>query len=398
MSDHDFPVPAGFLAGGMFCGIKRAKPDLALLVSDRPATVAGTFTTNVVVAPPVVVSRNVVNSRTPVRAILTNSGNANACTGDAGFDAAHRMASAAAATLGCSPEEILVSSTGVIGQLLPVEKIEAGLPSLRLSADPGGFAAAAEAIMTTDTFEKIRSMRVTIGGTTVTLTGIAKGSGMIMPNMATMLAYICTDATIDAATLDALLRETVDRSFNSILVDNDTSTNDMVLVLANGAAGAPPIVAGTPEHAAFAEALATVCRDLAISIVRDGEGATKLVTVEVRGAASADDARRAARSIAGSMLVKTAIHGRDANWGRVAAAVGYSGIAFDPAQMEIHLGGVPVLKKNYDTAFDEDAAAAVLAERDVTIGVQLNRGTGSATVWTCDLSKDYVHINASYRS
>jgi glutamate N-acetyltransferase/amino-acid N-acetyltransferase len=382
----------------MFCGIKKAKPDLALLVSDRPATVAGVFTTNVVCAAPVVVSRAVVEQQTRVRAIITNSGNANACTGDDGMTAARRMAAATAATLGCSIDEVLVSSTGVIGQLLPVEKIESALPSLKLSGDPGGFAAAAEAIMTTDTFEKIRSLRVDIGGTTITLTGIAKGSGMIAPNMATMLAYVCTDATIHAATLQPLVRETVDRSFNSILVDNDTSTNDMLLVLANGAAEGPAIKTGTPEHAAFAEALATVCRDLAISIVRDGEGATKLVTINVRGAHSNDDAKRAARSIASSMLVKTAIHGRDANWGRIAAAVGYSGISFDPAAMEIHLGSVPVLKKNYNTAFDEAAAAIVLAERDVTIGVNLNNGTGSATMWTCDLSKEYVHINASYRS
>lgn len=390
--------PAGYRAAGIFCGIKRAKKDLALIVSDVPASAAGVFTTNKVVAAPVLISREHLLHHGTVRAIITNSGNANACTGDAGMDAARAMARATASAIGCAPEEVLVSSTGVIGQLLPVERIEEGMAAITGILSHGGFPMAAEAIMTTDTFPKIYSEHFTLGGKTIVISGIAKGSGMIAPNMATMLGYICTDARIAPPLLQSILSYVNTRTFNRITVDGDTSTNDMVLLLANGAAGGDEILAGTDDARVFTERLESVARHLAQSIVRDGEGASKFVAITVRGASSDEDADTAARSIAGSSLVKTAIHGEDANWGRIAAAVGYSGIDFDPAKMEIRIGDVVVLAPPYRAEFSEAEAKQTLSQTDITITVDLHGGAGEATLWTCDLSKEYIHINASYRS
>jgi glutamate N-acetyltransferase/amino-acid N-acetyltransferase len=397
MADTFF-IPKGFRAAGIFCGIKKAKKDLSLIVSDAPATAAGVYTQNKVCAAPVVLSKERVMSGQGIRAIITNSGNANACTGDSGITNARLMAQAIAKELNCDESSVLVSSTGVIGQTLPVQKIEAAARTIVKECTADNFASAAEAIMTTDTFPKIASEQFTIGAETITILGMAKGSGMIAPNMATMLGYVCTDARIGHSTLQKMLSYVNERSFNSITVDGDTSTNDMVLLLANGAASANEIAENSNEYNMFLSHLEAVSRSLAQMIVRDGEGATKFIEINVRGAASEDAARTAARSIANSNLVKTAIHGEDANWGRIAAAVGYSGIDFTPEEMEIWIGDVQVLKKNYGIDFDEAHAKEVLSKKDIIITVNLNGGNGAASFWTCDLSKEYIHINASYRS
>ena len=394
----EFVPPLGFKAAGTHCGIKRAKKDLSLIVSDVPASAAGVFTTNRVIAAPVVLSRTNVAKRSGIRAIITNSGNANACTGELGDIAACTMSRETAAALGCRPDEVLVSSTGVIGQPLPVEKIVDGLGAIVAELSADGFPSATEGIMTTDTFPKYFSEQFPLGGKTITISGIAKGSGMIAPNMATMLGYVCTDANINNDTLQAMLSGATKQTFNRITVDGDTSTNDMVLLLANGAANGSEIFAGSSDAQTFTTHLESVCRSLAQSIVRDGEGANKFVAITVRGAVTEKDAETAARSIAGSSLVKTAIHGEDANWGRIAAAVGYSGIDFAPEKMEILLGDVVMLAPPYRIDFSEAAAKEVLSKKDIDIIVDLHAGDAEATCWTCDLSKDYVHINASYRS
>ncbi len=295
------------------------------------------------------------------------------------------------------PSQVLVSSTGVIGQYLPMEKVDAGIARVASQLSTEGSTAAAEAIMTTDTFPKELSITLDIDGVPVTIGGMAKGSGMIAPNMATMLGFITTDAAIDQPVLQSLLTTANERSFNRITVDGDTSTNDMVVVLANGAAGNPPL-RSVNDSPAFAEALGSLLIRLAKMIVVDGEGATKLVEVSVVGAVSEQDAATAARSIANSSLVKTAIHGEDANWGRILAAVGYSGITFDPAEVEIFFDDVPILRRQYDISFSEERATNVLSKKEFTVTVNLHQGTARASFWTCDLSRDYVTINANYRT
>ena len=392
-------APAGFRAAGVHCGIKRVKKDLALLVADGPSACAAVFTKNSVPAAPILVNRLQLERPSRIRAIAVNSGNANACTGERGLQDAWTMASRTAALLGVGTDEVLVSSTGVIGQFLPMDRVEAGLgqAAARLSRD--GHLAAAEAIMTTDTFVKELALTVDLPGGSVTFGGMAKGSGMIAPNMATMLAFITTDAAIDPALLRTALVRAVDRSFNRISVDGDTSTNDMAVVLAGGRSGLPLIASATdPAYAAFAAGLEHLLVRLSRMIVLDGEGATKFVEIVVSGAASEADAARAARSIGTSNLVKTAIHGEDANWGRILAAVGNAGIAFAPEETEIRFGDVPILGKNYAIDFSEAEAKRALSAREITIRVTLNGGPGEATFWTCDLSREYVAINASYRS
>jgi glutamate N-acetyltransferase/amino-acid N-acetyltransferase len=309
------------------------------------------------------------------------------------------MAQALAAQLGTSEAEILVSSTGVIGQHMPIEKIEAGVrTSFPLLSETGG-SDAAEAIMTTDTFAKEAAVTFLLDGVKVTMGGMAKGSGMIAPNMATMLSFISTDAKIAPWLLQEALGEATKRSFNRITVDGDTSTNDMVIVLANGMAGNRELSGvNDPAFAQFYNALEYLLVKLSKMIVLDGEGATKFVEIVVTGAKSEEEADRAARSVANSSLVKTAIHGEDANWGRILAAVGYSGIDFNPAETTVHFGDVPILKRNYDIAFSEEEAAKVLARKEIAITVDLHQGSHQAIFWTCDLSKEYVNINANYRS
>jgi len=392
-------APRGFQAAGLHCGVKRAKKDLALLVSDVPAACGATFTQNRVPAAPVVVDKEQLLRSSYIRAVAVNSGNANACTGDRGMEDAKEMVRVTARAARVHESEVLVSSTGVIGQLLPMEKIVAGIiqSALRLSKEGGS--AAAEAILTTDTFVKELAVQTTIDGIAVTLGGMAKGSGMIAPNMATMLAFVTSDAAVAPPLLKTALKKAVDKSFNRITVDGDTSTNDMVVVLANGLAGNSLLSSENDiGYDAFCEALEYLLVRLAKMIVVDGEGATKFVEITVAGAASDADAAKAAKSIATSNLVKTAIHGEDANWGRVLAAVGNAGIDFKPKETEIFFGPVPILRKNYQANFSEEEAKQVLSQKEIDIRVQLNGGPGVATFWTCDLSKDYVAINANYRT
>lgn len=391
--------PVGFRAGGMHCGVKRAKKDLALVVSEVPAACAATFTQNRVPAAPVVFDREQLARSAFVRALVVNSGNANACTGERGMEDARAMVRATARALRIHESEILVSSTGVIGQFLPMEKIAGGIASLAPTVSREGGEAAAEAILTTDTFVKQLAVETSVDGVPVILGGMAKGSGMIAPNMATMLAFLSTDAAIAPDLLQRTLRRAVDRSFNRITVDGDTSTNDMAIVFANGLAGNPRLTGeGDRGFREFAAALEHLLVRLSKMIVLDGEGATKFVEIIVSGASSEADAVRAARAVASSNLVKTAIHGEDANWGRILAAVGNAGIDFRPDETEIWIGDVPILRKNYRIDFSEEEAAAELRKKEITIRVWLNGGSGSATFWTCDLSAEYVAINANYRT
>ena len=392
-------APKGFRAAGIHCGVKKSKKDLCLVVSDVPATAAVVLTTNKVQAAPVLVTREQMGRSRVFRAIVVNSGNANACTGDRGMDDAWAMVGATASALNVGPGEVLVSSTGVIGQFLPIGTITEGIKEAAAFLSPEGGGAAAEAIITTDTFVKEHALEFDCNGVRVTMGGMAKGSGMIAPNMATMLAVVTTDAAISPAVLHSALARASDRSFNRISVDGDTSTNDMVAVLANGESGAELLTeARGADYETFYAALEEMLVTLSKMIVKDGEGATKFIEINVTGAADESSAVKAARAIANSNLVKTAMNGEDANWGRILAAVGYSGIDFDPSEVEIFFGSVPILRRNYTIDFSEEEAKKVLSRKEITITVSLHQGEGSASFWTCDLSKDYVAINANYRT
>ncbi|MGC7881711.1 bifunctional glutamate N-acetyltransferase/amino-acid acetyltransferase ArgJ [Desulforudis sp. 1031] len=390
-------APAGFRASGVSAGIKKSKKDLALLVSDVPAGVAGVFTTNQVKAAPLLVTMPRVASG-KAQAIIINSGNANACNGREGLDDARVMGSLCARALGLPEEMVLVSSTGVIGQRLPMDRIASGIPLAVAELRTTGGTAAAEAIMTTDTVPKQAAVSFTLGGARVTLGGMAKGSGMIHPNMATMLAFVTTDAAVAPGALQRAVRNAVEVSFNMISVDGDTSTNDMLVVMANGLAGNEPLEPGSAGYAVFQRALDEVCIRLAKAIARDGEGATTLLEVRVVGAPTARDARLAARAICSSNLVKAAVFGRDANWGRIVCAAGYSGARFDPDDFDVYLGDLPVAAGGRALVFDEARASAILAGDPVVVTVDFKQGDGSAVAWGCDLSYDYVKINASYRT
>jgi len=391
----------GFLASGVSCGIKPAgQLDLALVASQRPCAAAGAFTTNRFPAAPVLYSRALL-AKNPARvwAVLINSGCANACTGEEGLADARETATLAAQALGCPPDGVLVLSTGVIGVRLPMEKLRAGIPLAAQALAPDGGAAAARAIMTTDTQPKACAVRTEIAGQPVTVAGMAKGAGMIHPNLATLLSVIATDASATPAVLQTILRRAVERSFNAITIDGDTSTNDTLLLLANGGSGHPPVSdPQAPEATALAEAVEAVAIRLAQSIVRDGEGASHFVTITVRGALHDADARRAAMAVARSSLVKTAIYGGDPNWGRVLCAVGYSGAEVDPARTSLWFGDLALVAGGKPLDYDESQAAEVLRQPEVTITVDLGLGAGQATVWTCDLTHKYVDINAHYRT
>jgi glutamate N-acetyltransferase/amino-acid N-acetyltransferase len=393
-------VAKGFRAAGVSAGIKANKGlDLALLVSDTPAAAAAVFTTNRAQAAPVTVSiEHLAKSRGTARAIVVNSGCANACTGEEGLQVARAMAEETARLVGCPVEQVLVSSTGVIGVGLPIDKVRRGLPGAlqALGADQGW--AAARAIMTTDPFPKEASTRITIGGREVTIGGMAKGSGMIEPMMATMLAFVTTDAALPGPLLDRALREAVNDTFNAITVDGECSTNDCVMLLANGASGAEIDAIDGAAYSAFVGGLRDVCRELSLGIVRGGEGATKLIAVTVTGAATPADARRAAKAIANSPLVKTAIHGGDPNWGRLIAVAGRAGVAFELSRASVVIGSIVLFKdgRPYDEAAPQ--AAEYLKGTYLAVTVGLGAGEASSTVWTCDLSAEYVRINADYRT
>ena len=385
--------PLGFTAGAAKAGVKTGvaeRLDVGLIVSDRPCVAAGVFTTNQVIAAPCVVTRTHLERGT-LRVIAANSGIANACTGEQGDRDAAAMAAAAAKAVGCSPQEIGIASTGVIGWKLPVERIAKAFDEIRPSRT--GFNDFARAIMTTDTKPKLVLTTATIAGKTVRVRGVAKGSGMIHPNMATLLAFVVTDASVPRQELAAMVKRAADRSFNAISVDGDTSTNDMLLVLANGASGS----ATDRDALTQVEVLISgVCEILAREIVADGEGATKVFAVHVTGAASDDDARRAARTITTSNLVKTAIHGSDPNWGRILAAAGRSGAQVQDRRASVKIGPLDVFRDGRPVPFDPAALRQVFSQPSIDIDVELGLGTGEATAWGTDLSEEYVRINADY--
>jgi glutamate N-acetyltransferase/amino-acid N-acetyltransferase len=402
MSQNDsrgITAPLGFRAAGLHCGIKKAGLlDLALVVSDRSGPIGGVFTTNRVVAAPVALDR--LHLRHGVgRAMLINSGNANACTGRAGMAAAQRTAAVVAQTLGIPIHEVFIGSTGVIGRPLPVDRIIKAVPALVERVSSLGGLSAARAILTTDLKPKTIARRARINGRRVIIGGMAKGSGMIHPAMATMLGYFTTDAAITRTALQRALTQAVDDSFNCISVDGDTSTNDTVLCLANGLAGNRPITEGTSAFRQFVRLLTEACQPLALAICRDGEGVTKVVKIEVHGAGTTLQARQVANTIGTSNLVKTALFGEDANWGRVMAAIGRSGVTMDPTKINVSFGGVPMVRNGVGLGpAAERRIAKVFHRKEFTIQVKLGQGRHRSHLWTTDLSYDYVRINASYRS
>ncbi len=389
----------GIRASGVHGGLKPdEQKDVALIVADAPAVAAGVFTRNRVCAATVLLSREHLNN--PVaQAIIVNSGNANACTGDQGLDNARKMAALVGEQLNVEPENVLVSSTGVIGVQLSMDAIEKGIQRAAATLRNDGGHDAAQAIMTTDTVPKEVAVEVEVGGQTVRIAGMTKGAGMIAPNMATMLAFLATDTKISGAPLQEALRRSVDMSFNRVTVDTDSSTNDTVQILATGAAGNPEISdASGDSYDAFCTGLEFVCIELAKKIAQDGEGATKMIEVAVKNAKNESEAELAARAIAESPLVKTAVFGRDANWGRIMMAVGKSEARFDPYEVDIWLGDYQLVKKGMDSGFDEEKAVQLFSEDTVVITVNLNAGDADATMWTCDYSYDYIKINADYRT
>jgi glutamate N-acetyltransferase/amino-acid N-acetyltransferase len=390
-------APEGFRAAGVSCGIKAKGLDLALIASDLPASAAGVFTTNRAQAAPILVSRRqLAASGGRSAAIVVNSGCANACTGPDGLAHAEAMAERTAAALGCDGSSVLVASTGVIGVKLDMTKVERGIASASAALARDGGGNAARAIMTTDPFPKEASMQIDSGAGTFRVGGIAKGSGMIEPNMATMLAFVTTDAAVAPALLQRALKAAVDDTFNAISVDGECSTNDCVFALASGAGA---VRLGEQDHALLVAALRSVCEPLAIGIVRGGEGATKLVTVRVSGAVSNEDARRAARAIANSPLVKTAIHGGDPNWGRLVAVAGRSGAEFVTDAAAVRIGPVELFSAGAPHDERAQEAAGYLKGTEIVVEVDLGTsGSGRWQMWTCDLSAEYVRINAEYRT
>jgi glutamate N-acetyltransferase/amino-acid N-acetyltransferase len=388
---------SGFMAVGVACGVRDAgRRDLGLLFSELPCETAAVFTRNAVKGAPLVVTREAVESG-GVRAVVANSGNANAATGERGIEDARAMEALAAETLGIKAGEVAVASTGVIGVHLPMDRITSGIRAASGELDEGG-EGFAESILTTDTRTKEAVARVEIGGRTITVGGTAKGSGMIHPNMGTMLAFLTTDAAVERSCLKETLSRATDLTFNRVTVDGDTSPSDMALLMANAAAVNEPLTLDSPDYPTFAEAVENVARTLAKEIARDGEGATRLVEVAVEGAASEESAAAFAKSVVGSNLVKTAVFGEDANWGRVLTAMGYSGEAFDPDGVELWFGPIKVFSGGVPVPHEEGEANATLAAGEVKITVRLSEGDASATAWGCDLSYEYIRINGSYRT
>jgi glutamate N-acetyltransferase/amino-acid N-acetyltransferase len=395
-------LPRGFRFAATACGLKKTGAlDLAIIFSDVPASAAAVFTQNLVVAPPVTVSKaNLQAAKGRMRGVVVNAGNANCATGAEGLAAAQRTVAEAARRMNCRPEELFVCSTGVIGVPLPLDKILRRLPMLARSrrGSARSFAELSLAICTTDTQPKTAAASFKMAGKRVHLVGCAKGAGMIHPNMATTLAFVTTDAAIAPALLQKTLRGVTTRTFNSISIDGDTSTNDTLLVLANGEAGAPSIKAGSAAHRAFTAALEEVCHSLALQIVADGEGAQRVIEIVVRGARTEAGARQIAQTIATSPLVKTAFAGGDPNWGRVFAAAGRAGVRFEPARVDITMAGIHVLSRGKPLDFNERAASNRLLAEHVPLVVDLHAGRESARYWTCDFTAEYVRINASYRT
>jgi glutamate N-acetyltransferase/amino-acid N-acetyltransferase len=398
MKPLDFKV-RGFLFSGVSAGIKKdGKRDLGLIYSEVPAQVAGLFTTSAVKAAPVQLDRERVEKGL-CRAIIVNSGNANACTGSPGLRDARKVSSLVAKRLGIDEQLVFPSSTGVIGSRLPMNRIEEGIPRLVDQLSPGGWMNTVEAIMTTDTFPKVQVATCRIKGKDVKLCGMVKGAGMIRPDLATMLSFLVTDAHIEAPLLQRMLKKAAEMSYNRITIDGETSTNDTVLLLANGRADHPTLNRMDRDAEVFQSMLSKVCEGLAQSVVKDGEGATKFVEILIRGAQNDEDARGAANAVAHSPLVKTAFFGEDANWGRILCALGHSGVSIDPNRIDVFFDGAPVVKRGMGVGIQaEKKASRILKKRSFKVTVDLHRGRSQCSVFTTDLSLDYVKINASYRS
>jgi glutamate N-acetyltransferase/amino-acid N-acetyltransferase len=385
-------LPKGFVASGVRAGIRKKRPDLGLIVAEKGANAAAVFTQNRFQAAPVVLAKaSLKKSRGRVKGVVVNAGCANAVTGKPGLEAAKRVRSRAAQLLHCDQDEIFLASTGVIGVVLPDRKVTEALPDAMTRLSPGGIDALSHAILTTDVGPKVAQASFTTGGKRARIVGVAKGAGMIHPNMATMLAFVMTDAALDPATLQRCLRTAVDQSFNAISVDGDTSTNDCVLLMASGQSGSPALDA-------FQKALNAVCRDLAWMIVRDGEGATRVMELEVRGARNDREAKLAAHAVATSPLVKTALHGGDPNWGRILAALGRSGARFSIRRVSLSAGSVALVRNGDPVEYREKDAARVFARERVPITLDLGSGNGATVILSSDLGHDYVSLNADYRS
>jgi glutamate N-acetyltransferase / amino-acid N-acetyltransferase len=393
-------APLGFSASAAAADIRgdgdTERLDVALIVSERPCTAAGVFTRNLVKAAPVVISQLTLRRHGPIRAIVVNSGNANACTGPQGFRDALRMATAAADSCDADPSEVLVCSTGVIGRPLPTDRVAAGVRAAASTLSGGGGDCAAQAIMTTDTVRKTAAATVRFGDLACTVGGMAKGAGMIHPDMATLLAFITTDAPVEREALQGLLTDVCSRTFNCLSIDGDTSTNDTLLLLANGEAGGPAITAQSPHLRALSDAVEEVCTSLVEQLAADAEGGTKAICVAVHGAEDVDQARRAARTVVLSPLVKCAVHGADPNWGRIVAALGRSGASFALDRSHVVIGGIEVFAAGQPVPVDLSAIRAAFTRPRIDIEIELGAGEGSARAWGCDLSADYVRINADY--
>lgn len=393
----EIPVPKGFKAAGGNGGFKKHGEDVALVVSERETNSIAVFTTNKVKAAPVLISQaNLKKSQNKIRAIVANAGCANACTGKKGLEAATATAKLAAKALHIAPSQVLIASTGVIGKQLDLEKMKRGLQHAVETLSPWGLANAARAIMTTDIIPKIYALKGVLGGKEVMIAGIAKGSGMINPSLATMLSFIVTDMAINPKMMEVAFRQVVEKTFNSITVDGDTSTNDTVTLLANGGSGHRMITSEGPEFSFFTSGLLKVCERLAKSIVHDGEGATKFVEIRVKQARTHEEAKRMAKVIANSPLVKTAIYGGDVNWGRIICAAGYSGVEFDPNVVDLYINSDAVMKQGAAANFNLLKVREQLKQPTVQITLHLHQGRQEAVVWTCDLSHEYITINSSY--
>ena len=393
--DGTIASPLGFSADGLHAGFKKKKLDFGWIVSEVPASVAGVYTTNKVIAAPLLVTKASVQKSQKLQAIVVNSGVANSCTGQQGLDAAYEMQRLTAQKLKIEPDLVGLASTGVIGEQLPMDALKNGLSQILVSGKAEDFA---EAILTTDTCTKTCVVTEEFGSDLVTMAGVAKGSGMIHPNMATMLAFITCDANISSATLQKALSQHVESTFNQITVDGDTSTNDMVLVMANGCRQNEEILPDTEEFEKFSKMLRYLMADLAKKIAKDGEGATKLIEVHVRHAKDEQSGRMIAKSVVGSSLVKTAIFGQDPNWGRILAAIGYAGADVSVDNIDIWIEGIPVMQASSPVAFDPEETSDAMAGELLTLTIDLHDGDAEAQAWGCDLSYDYVKINALYRT
>ncbi|WP_309144581.1 bifunctional ornithine acetyltransferase/N-acetylglutamate synthase [Fictibacillus sp. WQ 8-8] len=396
VTGSNITLPKGFSAAGMNCGIKYKKKDLGIILSEKPASAAAVYTTNKIKAAPLEVTKESIETEGLLQAVIVNSGNANAFTGEQGRLDAYAMRNEVSERFGLQQNHVGVASTGIIGETMPIDTILKGIQQLNPASKLNQALEFSQSILTTDTKTKNACYSFTVGESEVVLAGTAKGSGMIHPNMATMLSFLTTDANISPENLHHALKKVTDQSFNCITVDGETSTNDMVLILANGYADHEELTPDHPDWGTFLQALTLTCTELAKAIARDGEGATKLIEVTVEGAASSEEARAAAKSIVGSPLVKTAIFGCDPNWGRIVAVLGYAGIEMSPEAIDLYIGDFPVLVQSEIERFNNEEISGYLTGSEISITVNLHTGNGIGKAWGCDLTYDYVQINSSY--